>query len=89
MLPCCGAAVLPLTATPQNGRTAAREEPMIQFCYVCKRVYGEKEPFDDSSVSHGICEECVPLEAARIEGEMAAIEGDHVGSPLQTAGGGR
>lgn len=44
---------------------------MIRICYRCKRVYGEKPPFNDSSVSHGLCYECVPIEAARIDKEIS------------------
>jgi hypothetical protein len=47
---------------------------MIRVCYLCKRVIGEKEPLGDRSVSHGLCDECVPVEAARIEAEFAEIE---------------
>jgi hypothetical protein len=47
---------------------------MIRVCYLCKRVYGEKEPLDDRRISHGLCDPCVPIEAARIEEELRAIE---------------
>jgi hypothetical protein len=31
---------------------------MIIVCAWCKRTYGEKEPLDDKSTTHGMCEEC-------------------------------
>jgi len=39
-----------------------------------ERVFGEKEPYEDQSESHGICPTCVPLEMARIEEELKRIE---------------
>jgi hypothetical protein len=51
---------------------------MIRVCYLCKRTYGQKEPFEDRRASHGLCEACVPLEQARIEKELLAmINGRH------------
>jgi hypothetical protein len=44
---------------------------MIRVCYLCKRVIGEKPPLEDLSVSHGLCEGCVPVEAARIDKEIS------------------
>jgi len=44
---------------------------MIRVCYLCHRVIGEKAPLDDKSVSHGLCDECVPIEAARIDKEIS------------------
>lgn len=31
---------------------------MIRVCMVCKKVFGEKEPLDDKSPTHGICDPC-------------------------------
>jgi len=31
---------------------------MIQVCCECKVVYGEKEPLEDKSETHGYCEPC-------------------------------
>ena len=31
---------------------------MIRQCSWCNRVLGEKEPFEDKSVTHTICEKC-------------------------------
>ncbi|MBU1046716.1 hypothetical protein KKH36_02995 [Patescibacteria group bacterium] len=31
---------------------------MKRVCSYCKKTYGEKEPFDDNSITHGACEEC-------------------------------
>ena len=31
---------------------------MIVICSWCNKVTGEKSPFEDKSITHGICEEC-------------------------------
>ena len=31
---------------------------MIRICSWCNRPMGEKEPFDDKRITHGMCEEC-------------------------------
>jgi hypothetical protein len=31
---------------------------VIRVCMVCEMVFGEKEPFDDKSPTHGICAPC-------------------------------
>jgi hypothetical protein len=33
---------------------------LVRVCMYCSKVFGEKEPFDDRSSTHGICEECMP-----------------------------
>jgi hypothetical protein len=40
---------------------------MYQICYVCKKCYGVKPPYDDESETHGICPECFPGELKKIE----------------------
>ena len=40
---------------------------MIRFCMICKKVFGEKKPFEDKSETTGICDLCWPVEMARIE----------------------
>lgn len=44
---------------------------MVRMCYskfhVGDRKFGEKEPFDDKRVTHGICGDCSPKEMADIE----------------------
>lgn len=42
---------------------------MIRVCCECNKVFGEKEPFDDRSETHGICEECFPKTMKRLEEE--------------------
>ena len=44
---------------------------MIQVCYVCKQVYGEKEPLEDRQETHGVCPACWPGELERINKAMA------------------
>jgi hypothetical protein len=31
---------------------------MIQVCYFCNQVYGEKEPLQDKQETHGECDLC-------------------------------
>lgn len=38
---------------------------MISVCMECKRVLGDKEPFEDKSPSHGICIYCHAFFLAR------------------------
>lgn len=38
---------------------------MIRRCCACKKVFGEKEPFEDKSETHGYCDPC--FEAWRTE----------------------
>jgi hypothetical protein len=40
---------------------------MIRVCMTCKEVFGEKEPLEDKSETHGLCERCFPLEMGKIE----------------------
>jgi hypothetical protein len=40
---------------------------MIQVCCVCWKKYGEKEPLEDKSETHGICEGCFPGELEKIQ----------------------
>ena len=63
---------------------------MILVCYRCKRPYGEKEPFEDRRISHGLCDPCIPLEMARVEKELKAIISSPIGDRiLQRSKGGR
>jgi len=41
---------------------------MIKVCAWCKKVKAEEiEPLDDKSVTHGICEECLAKENAKLD----------------------
>ena len=40
---------------------------MKKVCYVCKILYGIKEPLHDNSETHGICPECLELEIKKLE----------------------
>ena len=31
---------------------------MIRVCCKCKKVFGEKEPYEDKSETHGFCDPC-------------------------------
>ena len=39
---------------------------MRQICMDCNILYGIKEPLDDDSETHGLCEECFDLEMQKI-----------------------
>jgi hypothetical protein len=40
---------------------------MIRVCYRCKIVFGEKEPLEDKSETHGLCDPCFELETVEIQ----------------------
>lgn len=40
---------------------------MKVICMTCKRDLREKEPMADSSVSHGLCDDCFKVQMAEIE----------------------
>lgn len=39
---------------------------MIRICYRCLIIMGEKEPFEDKSETHGLCDPCLAAELASI-----------------------
>jgi len=43
---------------------------MRRVCQECKRVFGFKEPFEDDSETHGICDECFPMVLKKFEQTM-------------------
>ena len=46
---------------------------MYCVCYVCGIQYRKKRPFNDRRVSHGVCDDCFPVEMGRIKGELALL----------------
>ena len=40
---------------------------MRQVCYVCKILYGVKEPFENNSETHGLCPECFKQEMLKLD----------------------
>jgi hypothetical protein len=42
-------------------------ENLIRICYICGKIMGEKEPYEDRSYTHGLCEECLKKELEKIE----------------------
>lgn len=40
---------------------------MRQVCYVCKILYGIKQPLEDDSETHGLCPGCFELEIKKLE----------------------
>ncbi|KKM24230.1 hypothetical protein LCGC14_1607200 [marine sediment metagenome] len=47
---------------------------MIRVCYICKHVSGEKEPFEDKSLTHGLCDRCFKKEKERLKEELDKME---------------
>ncbi|MCL6542063.1 MAG: hypothetical protein K6T87_16020 [Roseiflexus sp.] len=43
---------------------------MIQICSVCKEIYGEKEPYEDRSYTHGYCPVCFEKEMNKLKKQM-------------------
>jgi len=43
---------------------------VIQKCCVCKKIYGEKEPYENKSITHGYCNECFVLALAKIKNTL-------------------
>ncbi len=43
---------------------------MIRQCCKCNVIMGEKEPFEDKSITHGLCPKCVSI----LRGEIEAME---------------
>lgn len=46
---------------------------MRRICMICGILYGIKEPYEDDSETHGLCDECFPIEMARIEKEVEEL----------------
>ena len=40
---------------------------MIQVCSVCKEIYGEKDPYEDTRETHGYCPECFEIAMAELK----------------------
>ena len=47
---------------------------MIRVCMTCDQIFGEKEPLEDKSETHGLCPVCYPIEMARLKEEMKRLE---------------
>lgn len=47
---------------------------MKQVCYCCKEVFGEKEPYNDMTESHGLCPTHFISEKERIRQEIIALK---------------
>jgi len=42
-------------------------ENLIRICCACGKIMGEKEPYEDKSYTHGLCDECLRKELEKIE----------------------
>ena len=49
---------------------------MIQICMDCEVIYGEKEPYEDRSYTHGLCPKCFKVRLEELEGkrELKKVE---------------
>ena len=41
---------------------------MRRVCFVCKIMFGLKEPLEDDSETHGLCPECFKIEMTKLDG---------------------
>ena len=42
---------------------------MVRKCTWCSEIFGEKEPLEDKSITHGICEMCALQQTNKREWE--------------------
>jgi len=47
---------------------------MRVICSYCGILYDLKEPFEDDSVSHGVCEECWPWVENNLNAELDKVD---------------
>ena len=52
---------------------------MIRICSYCKIVMGEKEPFEDKSETHGICEKCMK----KVKKQIDEYNKNRLGNPVK------
>jgi len=52
-----------------------------QVCYICKIVYGHKEPLDWDVETHGLCPECFEIEMKKIDALKSHWDGRHPNDP--------
>jgi hypothetical protein len=43
---------------------------MIRICMRCGSFMGEKPPYEDTSETHGLCDECWPKEHERLKKQI-------------------
>ena len=44
---------------------------MVLWCSYCQRYLGEKEPFDDLAITHGMCDDCLASDMSSSKGGIA------------------
>lgn len=47
---------------------------MIRVCAHCDEIYGEKEPLEDKSYTHGICIKCLEIELKKLGRTLEKFE---------------
>ena len=40
---------------------------MVVMCSWCKKVLGEKEPFENKNITHGLCDKCFAKQMSEIK----------------------
>ena len=40
---------------------------MIRQCCICWIIFGEKEPLEDKSITHGYCPKCFKVEMGKLD----------------------
>ncbi len=51
---------------------------MIRWCAYCQSFLGESEPFEDYSLTHGVCDECLPIFEMEEEAEPLFVRIDQL-----------
>jgi NMD protein affecting ribosome stability and mRNA decay len=57
-------------------------EKMKQVCYECGKLYGIKEPYEDDSETHGLCQECFDNEMKKLNALPSHWDGRHPNDPI-------
>ena len=52
---------------------------MIRQCCICWIVFGEKEPLEDKSITHGLYGDCFKVEMGKLDKLQKRKEGEGMG----------
>ena len=55
---------------------------MLIYCMRCNKKLGEKEPLEDKSITHGVCEPCKEIILAKAKEIIAKDQKEKSGPPL-------
>ncbi len=48
---------------------------MFRVCSLCGKQFGEKEPFENQRVTHGLCPDCLALEEEKLKEFEKGLKG--------------